>query len=183
MSMNVIDRNKAPKSETTPYGEIRCVSNPHPYVETAIDCSDKSIDIETCKDWELRSHVDQAGALSADVNVIVNTYARQGVFGKDIPGRVGQFLDNTKIPSFQEAFDILQEATDLFEQLPVEVRKAMDHDPSQMETFLTNKDNHDMLYKYGVLERKKVVDPDDAPLDKKTFKEAMKSPKESTKKD
>jgi len=156
--------------------KIKSVANPHVYVESGIDCSDKSVGELP---WELESCVDHASAKSCDVNVIVATYANQGLRPRDIPGRVGEFLDNTQIPTFQQAFDLVKNAEQLFNQLPIEVRKAMNHDPSQLEMFLTNEDNKEMLYKYGVFERKPVVDPDDAPLDKKTFKEVMsqQSPK------
>lgn len=160
---------------------MKIVSNVFPRVRSVVDCSDEAI-IEreqkgSAAAWELPSGVDQAGARAADINVIVATFGKQGLRPSDIPGRVGEFLDNTQIPDFLSAFEIIENAKQLFEQLPVSVRRAMDHDPSRLEEFLRDKNNEEMLYKEGVFERKPIIDPETAPLDKKTFKEVMKGEK------
>lgn len=162
---------------------MKCVSNPHPRVRVAHDCSDASIGELP---WELESRVDQASAKSSDINVIMATFGKQGITPADVPGRIGHFIDNTKIPSFLEAFDIVQEAKDLFLQLPHQVRSAMNNDPALMESFISDKKNHQFLYDYGVLEKKPVKDPDDVPLTTKSFKDVLEKtfkPKESAKKD
>jgi len=154
--------------------------NPHDYVKRSIDCSDETLQKRLEKDahsWELPSRVDQAQAKASDINVIVATFGKQGIQPRDIPGRVGQFIDNTKIPDYYQAFEILENATTLFNDLPVKIRRLMDNNPALLERFLTDPSNKDILIKEGVLIPRPKVDPDSAPLDKKTFKEAMSKSK------
>lgn len=158
----------------------QCISNPHPRIDIGVDCSDETIlkrQEKNAADWERPSCVDHAGARACDVNVIVASFARQGIAPRDIPGRVGQFLDNTKIPNFYEAFEIVQNAQTLFDELPPKVRRAMDNNPAFMEDFIKDSTNFDFLVKEGVLVPQVKPDPDDAPLDKKTFKDIMKKSK------
>lgn len=159
---------------------IKSVMNPHEYKSVGIDCSDETLQKRLEKDahaWELPSRVDQSQAKAQDINVMMATFARQGIRPSDVPGRVGQFLDNTQIPSFYEAHEILKNAENLFNDLPVNVRRLMDNNPALMEQFLTDPQNEDILIKEGILIPRPKLDPDDQPLDKKTFKEMMNKQK------
>lgn len=155
---------------------MKTAMNIHDYVESGIDCSDEHLQKRLEKDahiWELPSRVDQSQAKASDINVIIATFGKQGIQPSDIPGRIGQFLDNTEIPDYYQAFQILKNAETLFNDLPVNVRRLMDNNPALMESFLSDPQNKELLIKEGILIPKPQIDPDNAPLDKKTFKEAM----------
>lgn len=89
---------------------------------------------------------------SCDINHIVAQYNKTGVMPEGT--RIPQYIDNTSIPSLEEAFSVVKQAQEAFLDLPANIRRLMDNDPAKMEQFLSDKDNTDILVKYGVLEIK-----------------------------
>jgi hypothetical protein len=53
-----------------------------------------------------------------------------------------------------EAFNKVNEAKELFNNLPAEVRKSMGHNPSNLVNFFTNDANKKLLEKYDLIEKK-----------------------------
>nr|WAE43591.1 MAG: internal scaffolding protein [Microviridae sp.] len=97
---------------------------------------------------------DQSYAQQCDINVIMAQYAKTGMLPNQtsVPAR---WIDNTTIPSLEESFNIVNRAMDAFYELPPYVRKLMDNDPSQLELFVQNPENREILQKYGMV----VLDP------------------------
>jgi phage internal scaffolding protein len=97
-----------------------------------------------------RSMTDQSHAKMSDINVIIEQYRKTGLL-PEVKQSVAQFLDLTEIPDYMEAFNVIQNAKELFYQLPASVRKLCDQDPSKLEEVLADPKNKDLLVKAGVL--------------------------------
>lgn len=92
---------------------------------------------------------DQSGAKEADINNIMSQYTKHGMLPQT--SNLGEYLDNSNLPSLEQAYDIVRNATDAFLTLPPVIRKLMDNDPSQLENFISDANNRDLLVKHGIL--------------------------------
>jgi phage internal scaffolding protein len=95
--------------------------------------------------------VDQSFKKMCDINNIMAQYAKTGMlphFKQCNP----RYIDTTELPNLMEAYDIVKHAQDQFYELPSAVRKAMDHNPANLEQFLSDPENTSFLLKHGVLE-------------------------------
>jgi len=106
------------------------------------------------------SQTDQSFKRSCDINHIMEQYRKTGMF-PNFRTREPRYIDNTSIPPFLEAFEMVNTARELFYDLPAPVRKLMDNDPSQLEIFIKDPANQDILLKHGVLEARKEPPKDD----------------------
>lgn len=103
----------------------------------AIDCSEPKM-------------TDQSYKNLCDINNIMAAYAKTGLFGH-LNSQQPIYIDNTLVPGLEAAFNIANTAMELFSDLPAEVRKLMDNDPRNLESFINNPDNADILLKTGVI--------------------------------
>lgn len=91
----------------------------------------------------------QEFALNGDVNAIVDQFTRTG-----IPPTFKQgepiFGDVSRVPSYQEAQNIILKADKAFADLPHKVRKRL-KTPAEMFEFLSNPENEDEARKLGLL--------------------------------
>lgn len=101
--------------------------------------------------------VDKSQAKMCDINNIVKYYTKTGMFPA-FKQKQPKFLDMTAIPTLMEATEIVAEAQEMFYDLPAKIRALMGHDPANLEEFLKDPKNHDVLVEYGVLEKKEVDD-------------------------
>lgn len=104
-----------------------------------------------CSEPEL---TDQSSKKMCDINNIITQYTKTGIL-PHVSKAVGRFIDNTQVLPLEEAHAIITHAKELFYQLPAQVRKMMDNDPTQLNDFLNNPDNRDLLIKHKLLEPKK----------------------------
>jgi len=119
---------------------IKSISNPHARVMVGLDCSEPVL-------------VDQSQSKSTDINLIMEQYRRTGMLPMYRP-KEPMYIDETLIPDAITSFNVVNEARELFLQLPSKVRKAMDNDPRNMEAFIADPENKDFLLKHGVLTQK-----------------------------
>ena len=96
---------------------------------------------------------DQSAKNMSDINNIMEIYSKTGVLPQT-KQKIAQYIDNTEIPSLMEAHEQIAHAKQLFMELPARLRKQMDNDPRQLETFITDPENTEVLTKYGLLEKK-----------------------------
>lgn len=101
---------------------------------------------------------DQSSAKATDINNILKQYAAQGISPHQISDP-SLFRDNTNIPSIIDAFNIVNRASEAFSELPADIRKLMDNDPSKLETFIADPENEQLLIKRGVLAAKPAPAP------------------------
>ena len=110
-----------------------------------IDCSEEML-------------TDQSDKNSADINNIVANYHKTGLL-PEVRNKVARYVDNTNVMDLMEAHQFISEAKQMFMELPAHIRKLMDNDPRNLEQFISNPENKEVLVKYGVLEEnKKVID-------------------------
>lgn len=125
--------------------------------DISIDCSEPKL-------------TDQSFKNQCDINVIMANYAKTGVFGH-VNRSEPKYIDNSNIPSLEQAFEVVYAAEEAFYELPADIRKLMDNNPSQLENFISNKENADLLLKHGVLmERKKPEESETSKLTKEIGK-------------
>lgn len=99
---------------------------------------------------------DQSYTNACDINVIMAQYAKTGMLGH-ISVKTPTYQDNTIIPTLMDSFNIVNEAYDQFLQLPPTIRKLMDNNPANLEIFINNPENADILKKHGILVEKTQV--------------------------
>lgn len=100
---------------------------------------------------------DQSYKKMCDINEIIAQYRRTGML-PHMKQKQPMYVDTTELPNFLEAFSIVQEAKDLFYELPSDVRKLMNHDPSQLESFIKDEENKDICIKHNLFTKKIVSD-------------------------
>lgn len=98
---------------------------------------------------------EQLHAKSCDINNIVAQFQKTGVLPQTT--KIPVYSDNTNTPDLIDAFYTVQEAELAFLDLPARVRKLMDNDPRNLEHFMLDPQNTDILKKHGLLvEREKI---------------------------
>jgi phage internal scaffolding protein len=96
------------------------------------------------------SKTDQSYKKQCDINNIISHYQKTGLF-PNFKTPEPRFIDNTEVLPLEEAFEVVNRAYDLFYELPSDIRKLMDNDPSKLEGFLNDPENKDLLIKKGLL--------------------------------
>lgn len=104
---------------------------------TTIDCSEPKI-------------TDQSYKSMCDINNIMANFAKTGMLSHTTTIQP-TFVDNTLIPSLEHAHDIVKAATTAFYELPPTVRKLMDNNPQNLENFVQDPENSEILQKHGIL--------------------------------
>lgn len=97
---------------------------------------------------------DQSGKKQCDINNIMAQYAKTGMF-THLSKSVSQYIDNTLVIPLEDAHQIMSDAKDLFNQLPAQIRKLMDNNPQNLNTFISDPNNQDILIKHGLLTLRK----------------------------
>lgn len=91
----------------------------------------------------------QADARDADINVIMERYARTGQV-PPLP-RLPSYGDFDGIADYRTAIHAVREAEDLFMRLPAKVRSRFDNDPAQFVDFCSSDANREELADLGLL--------------------------------
>lgn len=130
---------------------------PNGTLDVGIDCSEEQI-------------TDQSYKQASDINNIMKQYEKTGMlpYQTTIPGT---YTDNSLIPDLETAFEIANRALDAFDSLPPEVRRLMDNDPTQLESFIQNDENIAILKKHGIIV--------DRPQPEPTLKDVIQTLKET----
>lgn len=103
---------------------------------------------------------DQSFAKDADINNIVATYHKTGVFpSADGPAL---FADVSDAPSYQDALQIIINAESAFMSLDAKTRKKFENDPAQMLAFLEDPKNRSEAAALGMLKPEAVSASDPA---------------------
>ena len=112
---------------------------------------------------ESKDLTDQSYKKSSDINNIMKQYQKTGLLLE--PNKAfAKYVDNTTAIPLEDAHRLVNEAKELFYELPSQLRKQMDNDPMQLESFIQNPENRDQLLKYGLISPKaEVITPVIAP--------------------
>lgn len=103
------------------------------------------------------SITDQSAKQSSNMNYIMSQYLKTGLLPESSK-RLARYIDNTNVPSLEDAYTRLNEARELFMLLPAKLRKQIDNDPKKLPAFLVDPDNKDQLIKLGIINPKPKVD-------------------------
>lgn len=90
-----------------------------------------------------------------DINKIMRKYEKIGVL--PTMNREAFFADVTKVTSYQEAYEIVRNGDEFFEQLPAEFRARFQNDAAAFLDFTSNPQNRSELIELGLLEADEVV--------------------------
>lgn len=102
-----------------------------------------------------------------NINNIMARYAKTGLV-EHLNNRDGIFGDFADLPDYQTALDIVYTAEDQFLQLPAQVRKFFNNDPSFMLAYMQDPKNKQTCQTLGLLPR----DPEQKPGSKPSEKSA-----------
>lgn len=91
----------------------------------------------------------QADAKDADINVIMDRYARTGQLVP--PSRLPSYGDFEGISDYRTALHAVREAEESFMALPANIRAKFDNDPGKFEDFCVNPDNRAAVAELGLL--------------------------------
>lgn len=107
-----------------------------------------------------------------DVNSILERYRKTGTI-THVKKSSGMYGDFSKYSNFQENLNIVKDAYELFDNLPSQIRKKFDNDPSELINYLQDPKNHEEAIQHGLLNPKPESKKSEAPLndDKTTKKE------------
>jgi len=87
-----------------------------------------------------------------DVNNIMKKYRNVGEI-THLARKAGTYADLTNVPDYQGALDTVLQATHAFSTLPAHVRKRFGNDPSELISFLQDKNNNEEAIKLGLKEK------------------------------
>ena len=116
----------------TPYNyDLEEVSN-----ATGLSCNDPSKTVQDGKD-------------DADINVIMERYARTGQFKP--PAGMPQYGDFTSVSDFQSALNMVMAADKGFMELPARIRSRFHNNPADLLEFLAVDANRQEAIDLGIL--------------------------------
>ncbi len=98
---------------------------------------------------------DQSFGHSSNINTIVKRYQQTGLLPQT--SKQPQYLDISEVPSFEEAHATVKKSMELFNQLPSNIRKLIDNDPTKLESFISDPNNKNLLISEGLLPKPKEV--------------------------
>lgn len=92
----------------------------------------------------------------ADINHLVNRYKNTGSFYDPLRPPSGQkrlpmWDDFASVPEYQDAQNIISEAAERFAQLPAQVRKFFDNDPTLLLAFISDPANKEKAVELGLI--------------------------------
>ncbi|QKI28887.1 VP3 [Trichosanthes kirilowii gokushovirus] len=90
-------------------------------------------------------------AHEANINTIVKRFNVTGV----APGRRGEPLQGNfeEVPDFQTMLNRVRDVEAKFSTLPAKVRKAFDHNPAALVSFMADPNNREKAVELGLIER------------------------------
>ncbi len=114
---------------------------------------------------------DQKHKKSCDINNIVKSFHKTGMLPPQT--KTPHYGDFSNVETLEDSFNIVNQAQDLFYSLPSDVRRLCDHDPSKLESMISDPANLDICIKNGLLE-KRIVKTKNSDTINKTHDEIVK---------
>lgn len=84
-----------------------------------------------------------------NINKIVSRYKQTGVMSHQ-SAKQPHYMDATTAVSYEQAFDIVQQAEAAFAQLPAKVRRNFGNDPGAFAAFASDPANIDQMREWGL---------------------------------
>lgn len=128
------------------------------------------------------SMTDQQFAEDCDVNNIIDRFMKTGQINH-LSSQQGVYADVSEIPDLQGATIIVQEANNLFNELPSDIREKFKNNPIEMMEWLSEPKNTEEAVKLGLMTKKselivqtQVNDPNELPPAPKSAQKTAKTP-------
>ena len=122
------------KSRTVPHVH----SEYDPPVDPGIDCSVEPSMTQQCFQGE------------CDINNILSRFQNTGLLPEDMMGD-GRYMDVASAVDYHTAQNIINSAHEVFNELPLKVRRRFNGDPLAFLEFIDNPDNRDEARELGLL--------------------------------
>jgi phage internal scaffolding protein len=90
-------------------------------------------------------------AHEADVRNIIKQYDKTGLIANVQKG-VAQYGDYSEVNEYREALDLVNDANDMFAELPAELREMFQNNAGTFLEFATNPENNDKMIELGLKE-------------------------------
>lgn len=97
------------------------------------------------------SRTNQSFKEQSDVNNIMRQYQKTGEL--PLSKKIGQYLDGTTVPEYQQAIQTVMDANSAFEQLPAKLRDRFNNDPAKLLAFVQDPSNRDEAVFLGILSK------------------------------
>ena len=112
---------------------------------------------------------EQCHKKQCDMNHILKDYKRTGFIrhAKENQGR----YDDISVQDFQDAMFKVAEATNMFNDLPANLRKDFNNNPAEFLGFVQNPDNQEKLQKMGIIRGNDGIDMNGMPTTAPLYKE------------
>jgi phage internal scaffolding protein len=114
---------------------------------------------------------EQCHKKQCDMNHILKDYKRTGFIrhSKENQGR----YDDISVQDFQDAMFKVAEATNMFNDLPANLRKDFNNNPAEFLGFVQNPDNQEKLQQMGIIRGNDGVDMNGMPTTAPLYKESV----------
>ena len=89
----------------------------------------------------------------------------------------GVYADLSELPSLQEAYSVINQAQNAFQEVPAQVRQRFGHDPQAFIDFLSDPKNDEEAIKLGLKTKKPEPQPDPILNEIKTLNKNLSSKK------
>lgn len=104
--------------------------------DEGLKCEDPTLTVQSSKD-------------ECDINVIVKRYLRTG----ELPGvRQGVYADISGLTDLRDAIHMVNDAEQAFMELPAELRREFDNDPTKLVEFAADPRNRDRAIELGLVD-------------------------------
>jgi len=113
--------------------------------------------------FERKTKTQQHMSDATDINRIMARYLKNGGSLEKLPDPIGAYADLSDLGDFQENMNKVAHATYLFNLLPSKLREELRNDPSQLEPWLQDPDNHSRAVKMGLMKPKTPAVTNDKP--------------------
>jgi len=111
-----------------------------------------------------KSLTNQADMDSADINKIMDKFAKTGQILDNGVTRNPVYGDFTEVPNYHEALSAVRRTEQAFSLLPAKVRNRFQNDPQQLIDFMQDPKNLAEAEKLGIIEPKFIETPAGPPV-------------------
>lgn len=108
-----------------------------------------------------KSRTQQQFKDEVNVNSIMRKYKQTGVI-THLNDKQGKYGDLSQVPDYFTAMQTIKTSQEAFDQLPSDVRRRFENDPSKMLAFVHDPNNYDEGVKLGIF-NPKIPDPINPP--------------------
>lgn len=99
-----------------------------------------------------------------DINFILSKARKTGLIDH-VNMYKGDYSDVSNVPTYQEALQVINDASQAFSTLPSDIRKRFSNDPQEFLDFVHNPDNIDSMIEMGLMKPSaSVVEPAPQPV-------------------